>query len=190
MPDLRFLNPITVLADIGGISIDVTNRIGEDYEHIITENPIEDGSPSTDHITNLRPKIAIEGGFSDLKISNLIGPAVTQEAIKGRAKLEFDKLLELFVSRTFFTVMDGFHLFKDMQFKNLKLIKDKEGFSVHFQAEIWNVRKIVLDEVSAGVQTISSIEDSSNRLKVVPQLLLGVGAISVSESLESLGVLA
>ena len=190
MPDARFLNPITVLSTIGGISIDITQRVNENYEHIITENPIEDGSPSTDHIVNRTPKISIQGGFSDLKISNLVGPALTNQALKGSAKQDFDKLLELFVSRELFLVMDGFHLVKDMQFKNLQLLKEKEGFSVFFQAELWQVRKITLDAVTAGGRSITSIADASNRAKTAPQLLLAVGAVSIKSSLESIGVLA
>jgi len=189
MADPRFLNPITVLADIGGISIDVTKRIGEDYEHIITQNPIEDGSPTTDHVINLPPKISIQGEFSDVIISNLIGPAFQpSNAFKGRAKLQFDKLLDLFVSRETFLVMDGFHLFKEMQFKSLKLLKEEEGFFVSFEAEIWNIKKISLDTASL-IGPIGNLSDSIDRLKVAPQLLLGVGAVSVKDSLQSIGVL-
>jgi hypothetical protein len=189
MADFRFLNPITVLSDIGGISIDVTQRLEEDYEHIITQNPIEDGSPTTDHVTNLPPKINLRGGFSDIRITNLLGTILDPTAaIKGRAKTEFDKLLDLFVSRETFLVMDGLHLFKDMQFKRLQLLKEKEGFALFFEAEIWNIRKISLGLGASG-PTIKSPSDSVDRFLVTPQLLTSVGAVSVKDSLQSIGVL-
>ncbi|MBU2645883.1 hypothetical protein KKI24_14335 [bacterium] len=187
MPDPRFLNPITILADIGGVSIDVTKRRDKTFEHIITQNPVEDGSPTTDHITNMPVKLSISGGFSDLQISNLVGPALSQLAWKGRAKTEFDRLLKLFVSRETFDVMDGLHLIKDMQFKSLKETKEKEGFSVHFTAELWQVQKVYSNIFHS--QKISAL-DSLSRLKTAPQLLLSVGVVSWDDSLQSVGVLA
>ncbi len=189
MADARFLNPLTVLSKIGGIAIDITQRVNENYEHIITQNPVEDGSPTTDHVTNLPPKISIQGGFSDLSITNLVGPALDlTKAVKGRAKTEFDKLLDLFASRETFELMDGFHLFKDMQFKSLQLLKEREGFSIFFQAELWNIRKVSLDP-GGLLKTISSALDSVDRLVVTPQLLSTVGSVSVKDSLQSIGVL-
>lgn len=185
--DPRFLDPITVLSEIGGISIDITERLSEDYTHIITQNPIEDGSPTTDHITNLPAKIQIRGGFSDFRISNLVGPAVTQDAIRGRSVTEFDKLLDLFLRRKTFLVMDGLHLFKDMQFKNLRALKEEEEFSIYFECEIWNIRKVYVSNVKS--QPLQSEEDSLNRFKVVIQPQSSVGAIGVRESLRSAGIL-
>ncbi len=188
MTDARFLDPVTVLSDIGGISIDITERLAEDYTHIITENPIEDGSPTSDHITNLTPRIQIRGGFSDFRISSLVGPAVTQDALKGRAKTEFDRLLDLFLSLDTFRVMDGLHLFKDMQFKNLTVLKEEEEFSVYFEADIWQIRKIYTDRV--GRARIISEEDARSRFIAAPQLLSTIGAVSTQDSLSSIGILA
>lgn len=189
MTDIRFLSPITVLSNIGGISIDITQKSGETYENIITQNPIEDGSPTTDHITNLPVKVQIQGGFSDIRISNLVGTTLaTQNAIKGLAKTNFDKLLELYAERETFTVMDGLHAFKDMQFKTLQQTKDREGFSVFFEAELWRIIKINIDNTQA--RSVQNSIDATDRLLVAPQLLLQVGAISEPDSLEQLGILA
>lgn len=188
MTDIRFLNPITVLADVGGISIDITQRVSENYENIITQNPIEDGSPTTDHIINLPPKITIEGGFSDVRMTNLVGPALNPAfARKGLAKEQFDRLLELSLSRQTFNVMDGFHLFKDVQFKNIQLQKDRPGFSIFFTAELWSILKVNIN--STVTETINEV-NAFDRLKVVPKLVLNVGTISTKASLQSIGVLA
>jgi len=185
--DFRFINPITVLSDIGGYSVDVTTGVVENYEHIITQNPIEDGSPTTDHITNLPPKISISGGFSDLRISKLAGPALTQDATKGLAKENFDKLLQLYAERKTFDLMNGFHLFKDCQFKSLRLRKDREGFSIFFDAEIWVIIKVLLD---SAFDIEFSAADALNRKKMNVQLLQQVGTVSTENSLVSIGVLA
>ena len=186
MVDVRFINPLTILSSIGGISIDVSNRVGENYDSIITQNPIEDGSPTTDHITSLPPRITIEGGFSDVRITNLAGPSVTQQAIRGLAKTQFDRLLELKLTRQTFNVVDGFHLFKDMQFKSLQLQKDRPGFSIFFTAELWNIVKVVID---SNLAELANEDDYFNRLRVAPQLELSVGAITVNPSLQAIGVL-
>lgn len=188
MTDIRFLNPITILADIGGISIDITQRINENYDNIITQNPIEDGSPTTDHIVNLPPRLTIEGGFSDIRMTNLVGPALNPLlARKGLAKEQFDRLLELSITRQTFNVMDGFHLFKNMQFKNIQLQKDRPGFSIFFTAELWSILKV---RINPDRRDISGLADSLDRLKVVPQLVLNVGTVSTTSSLQSIGVLA
>ncbi len=189
MADPRFLNPITILADIGGLSIDVITKRVENYENIITQNPIEDGSPTTDHITNLPPKITLSGGFSDVRISNLLGTAFNPtNAFKGLAKTSFDTLLELYALKETFDVMDGLHLFKDMQFKNIQEIKDREGFSVFFQAEIWGIRKV---NIGNNLVTIGGQLDSLNRQKVAAALNVQVGVVSTNDAvLSGLGILA
>lgn len=187
MTDIRFLSPLTILADIGGISIDISQRIGEEYNNIITQNPIEDGSPTTDHIVNLPPRVTIEGGFSDIRLTNLVGAALDPTAaIRGLAKTQFDRLLELSLTRQTFDVMDGFHLFKDMQFKSIQLQKDRPGFSIFFVAELWSILKVEIDTVTTAIDSLNSLD----RTKVVTQLTLNVGAVSVSQSLQSIGVLA
>lgn len=188
MADFRFLNPITILSDVGGVSIDVTDRLTETYENIVTENPTEDGSPTTDHIVTLPVKISIEGGFSDLQMTNYVGPAITQQAVKGRAKTQFDKLLALYTMRSVFYVMDGLHLIKDMTFKSLRMTKEKEGFALNFSAELWQIQRVQLLET--GTQSIITVGDEIKRAKVIPQLLLSVGAITTEQSLKNIGILA
>jgi len=186
MPDPSFLNPISVRSSIGSIAIDIAQKVTENYPNIITENPIENGSPTTDHITNLPPKIQIQGGFSDIRVTNLVGSLLPQDSIRNRAKNEFDKLLELNLKRTLFTVMDGFHLFENMFFESLQLLKEREGFSVFFQADMKGLQ--IIDLSKAG-RKISSA-DIANRALVASTTLLTVGASTERPSLfESIGVL-
>jgi hypothetical protein len=191
MADSRFLDPITILADIGGISIDVTDRLEEDHDSIVTENPIEDGSPTTDHITLLPIVINIEGGFSDLVMTNLTGPALTNDALKGRAKTQFDRLKQLQINRDTFYVMDGFHLIQNMVLKRLTLRKDKEGFFLNFSAELRQIHKVTIDKRVAGYDKGTTVaSDAYDRKKMTTQLLLSVGTISTQSSLQSVGILA
>lgn len=192
MADPSFLNPISILSTIGGISIDLTQKVTENYPKIITQNPIEDGSPTTDHMTNLPPRIQIQGGFSDIKLSNLVGTTIHGLAggdnltVRNRAKNQFDRLLELSISNKLFDVMDGFHLIKNMQFSNLQLLKDREGFSVFFQADLQGLRIIKLG--STGTVKLSR-EQVLNRLIVSNTTLLTVGSTVERTALFSLGIL-
>lgn len=186
MPDPSFLNPISVRSEIGSIAIDITQKVTENYPTIITDNPIENGSPTTDHVLNLPPRIQIQGGFSDIRVTNLVGSLLPQDSIRNRAKNQFDKLLELKLKRTVFTVMDGLHFFQNMLFEDLQLLKDKEGFSVYFQADIKGVQIIDLGVTNQAVST----ENSLNRTIVANTTLLTVGATVERASLfESIGVL-
>jgi hypothetical protein len=199
MADPTFLNPISVLTQFdiggvvnggGGVSIDITKKVTENYPKIITTNPIESGSPTTDHMTNLPPRLQIQGGFSDLKLTNLTGTTINTLAgdpsVRNRAKNQFDRLLELHLSEELFTVMDGFHLFKDMQFSNLQLLKDREGFSVFFQADIQGIKIINLSPTNKKLLT----EDYLERKVVANTTLLTVGSTVERDALESIGILA
>lgn len=199
MADPTFLNPISVLTqfDVGGrtlggsgISIDITQKVTENYPKIITTNPIENGSPTTDHIVNLPPRLQIQGGFSDLKLTNLTGTTINSLAgdlsVRNRAKNQFDRLLELSISNELFTIMDGFHLFKNMQFSNLQLLKEREGFSVFFQADIQGIQIINLSVINKSILPT----DALIRSVVANTTLLTVGSTVERDALASIGVLA
>jgi len=194
MADPSFLNPISILSTIGGIEIDITQKITENYPKIITQNPIEDGSPTTDHMTNLPPRIQIQGGFSDVKLNNLVGTTIHGLAggdnltVRNRAKNQFDKLLVLSLSKELFDVMDGFHLIKNMQFSNFQLLKDREGFSVFFQADLQGINIINLGSKTEKI--ILTQEQALNRAIVSNNPLLAVGATVERTALTSIGVLA
>ncbi|MCK5601205.1 hypothetical protein KAR91_05030, partial [Candidatus Pacearchaeota archaeon] len=146
MADIRFLTPITILSNVGGINIDITRKRGEVYENIITQNPVENGSPTSDHIVNLPVKVTMEGGFTDTPTTSLVGPALSNLSLKGRSKDLFDQLLKLNVTKETFDIMDGLHLFKDMFFKNITETKEREGFFVNFTMELWRIIKIKIDK--------------------------------------------
>lgn len=195
MPDPSFLNPISVLTQFnpglsGGISIDITQKVTENYPKIITTNPIENGSPTTDHIVNLPPRLQIQGGFSDLKVTNLTGTTINSLtgdlSVRNRAKGKFDQLLELSLSNKLFTIMDGFHLFKNMQFSDLKLLKDKEGFSIFFQADIQGIKVVNLSSNTTAIKQ----EDALTRNIVANATQLTVGATVEREAFASIGILA
>jgi hypothetical protein len=196
MIDPTFLNPISILTQFdvggkvtggGGISIDITQKLTENYPKIITTNPIEDGSPTTDHMTNLPPRIQIEGGFSDLKMNALVGTAFSLSSGRNRAKDQFDRLLELSISNELFSLMDGLHYFRNMQFSNLQLLKDREGFSVFFSADIQGIRVI---NIGLGTQSAISVSDVMNRAVIASTSLLTVGSTVDKNALETLGILA
>lgn len=193
MADPSFLNPISILSTIGGISIDLTQKVTENYPKIITQNPIENGSPTTDHMTNLPPRIQIQGGFSDLKVTNLAGTTINNFrgpnsiSVRNRAKDQFDRLLELDLKNELFDVMDGFHLIKNMQFSGLQLLKDREGFSVFFQADLQGINIINLGPPKIEV---IGLDQALNRLIVANTTLLTVGSTVERSALSSIGVLA
>lgn len=187
MTDIRFLDQLTVLGSVGGISIDVIDKTVETYEHIITQNPTATGSPISDHIVNLPVKITIEGGFSDISISKLVGTVLPTDSIKGRAKQQFDSLLTLFENKEVFTVFNGVHLFADMQFKSLQLTKDNDDFALSFSAELWS---LILIDINGTGEPERNLADYAAKFRFKRAILTAVGASSTNTKLRSLGVLA
>ncbi len=185
MADFRFKNPITVLTDLGGISIDVTDGVVENYDSIVSQNPIESGSPVTDHVTILPVKITIEGSFSDIKISKLVGPIITQQAIKGLSKIGIDNLLLKFVDRKVFDIMNGVHAFKSMLFKSIQVIDDDPDFSLKFKAELWQIRKVSL--VGNKPEPLSVYV---SRAAMLGQVMQSSGTVSAPILEFSLGIIA
>ncbi len=186
MSDPSFLNPISIQTSIGRIAIDITQKVRENYPNIITENPVEDGSPRTDHITNLPPMVQIQGGFSDINITNLVGSILPTDALRNRSKSQIDKLLELNVKKTPFPLMDGLHYFQSMFFENLEVIKDKEGFSIFFQANIKGIRVVNLSQSSNGA---FSSGQELNRAFVANANQLTVGGTVERTSLLGINIL-
>ena len=182
MPDFRFNDPLTVFASIGGISLDFTGKVQESFPVEVTENRVEGSASVTDHIINLPTRLSIEGEFTDTPLTKLVG---SYAGYKGLSKTKSDLLLQLRDEKEAFNVMDGLHLFEDMVFSNLTLLKDDSAYSVKISAEL---RQII--KVKSGLQNILDLANSATtRLQYLIQVTESVGVFSTVD-LSSSGILA
>lgn len=181
MADFRFINPITILPEIGGITIDRTEKLSESYSNSITENPIESSAAVTDHIIRKPTMVSIIGEFVDTPSTNLTGSFTS---FLGTSKLKFDALLTLSVKKETFNFMDGVHLFQNFQFENITLIKENSEFSIKFQATL----KQIIKRATLGSTFSDLVEREITRAAFIIPALLSTGAISTRE-VEPFGIL-
>jgi len=183
MADPRFLNPITIFTDIGGIEVDITRKIEEIYTADLATFPIEEGTEITDHVVIKPVQLIVNGGFSDIRITKLLGGSLT--SARGRAKTAFDRLLSLFANQEVFDVMDGVHLFENMQFSSLNLTKDNPNYSYSFVAEL---RAIQIVETGAAF-SFSSVDtgDPLQRTRLLASTIVQSGVASTG-TLDTFGI--
>lgn len=137
MADPSFKNPLVLLPTIGGISIDYTERLGESYSNMITDNPVEGRTSSSDYVVNKPTVINFVGEFTDFPSTNLYGSFAS---FQFSGQIKFDKLLKIKAGGDPFPVLDGRHYFPAMQFLNLDLIQEDDEFKTRFSATLKEIQ--------------------------------------------------
>lgn len=183
MADPRFINPITVFASIGGITIDKTKRLNEKYAQIITENPIEGSASVSEHKYRRPTLIQINGEIFDTPATNLVGSYVST---LGLAKTKFDALLSLAASDETFEIMDGIHLLDGFQFESLDLVKENSRYSIEFNATL----KQVIEVQGFSFVPLAPLNLSAIALRIAygTSILSSSGSIA-TQTVEPFGVL-
>ena len=136
-----------------GITIDIIKSEEPTYEAIITKNPVEDGSVTSDNIVLLPTVLEVEGRISDTPIDYLtIG-------IKGRSNDVFKALVDLQTKKAPFDIEIGENFYINMMFEKLSAPKTSaDGYSVRFTAVLSEVlikgnnAKTIRDNISEDVQ--------------------------------------
>lgn len=158
-PDIFGL-PTVLLSKISFIQVDAVLDETHTFENLVTEHPVEDGSPRTDHIVNLPVKIEMTGRITDTPSSiaasltsgaaGVIGKdlgispaaasgigAVLGATLPGRAKSVYQELVALYEGRETFTVLTGLNEYANMTFTRLEFPRQaKDGRSIRFRAQM------------------------------------------------------
>lgn len=154
----------TVLGNAyGNIELDATLKETHVWDSKVTEYPVEEGSPITDHIILSPDRLKIEGFISDHPIlaSNTIQSYITGIAgISGitgigdrisellgdketetRSLSIFNLLRTLRDKKEVLTVYTKYRIYTDMMLSTLSIPRDSsDGESIKFEAEFVNVR--------------------------------------------------
>lgn len=158
-PDM-FGMPTTILSALAFIEIDAVIEETHVFENLVTEHPVEDGSPRTDNIVNLPVKLEMTGRITDTPSSllaslatgaaGLIGgqigvpPAVTAglssvvgAQLPGRSKSIYQELVALYAARETFAVITGLNEYLNMTFTRLEFPRQAaDGRSIRFRAQL------------------------------------------------------
>ena len=176
-PDVYGLPTTTdLLSKVSNITVDAVLSERHTFTNLVTAHPVEDGSPVTDHIVNLPIELQMEGRITDTPLSFLdsavsgamglvgsdlgvdpvvlaAGSAVAGASLPGRAKLAFQELVALYVTRTPFTVISGINEYDNMVFETLDFPRaPQDGRSLRFRATL---KEIII--IGVSVQSNAAI---------------------------------
>lgn len=178
-PDVYGLPTTTdLLSRVGVVTVDAVLAERHRFENLITSHPIEDGSPVTDHIVNLPVELQMDGRITDTPLSLLesavsgatgligtelgvdptalaAGTSLLGASLPGRAKLAYQELVALYVSRETFTVISGINVYENMVFQTLEFPRSpQDGRSLRFRAVLKELIIVGVD-VQANAETIA-----------------------------------
>ena len=170
--------PTTILSRIGVVHIDAVIEETHVFENLVTEHPVEDGSPRSDHIVNLPVKIEMEGRITDTPstssssfvtgaaglvagalgvppVAVALGTSLLNIRQPGRGKAAYQELVSLYQSRNTFSVLTGLNEYVNMTFLSLSFPRNKsDGRSVRFKASLQEII-VVGAEAASNAERIS-----------------------------------
>jgi len=125
--------------NIGGIVMDVTiEEVGTD-DNVITEHPVEQGAPISDHAYNKPVRLVIRAGASNSSAAADGDPFYAQEV--------YDKLLSLKQSLGLFNIVTGKRSYSNMLFESL--VQTTDQTSEYALAITANFRELILVQTEA-----------------------------------------
>lgn len=197
-PDIYGL-PTTILSRVGVVDVDAVLTEKHRFDNLVTQHPIEDGSPVTDHIVNLPVTLDMEGRITDTPLSILAsigsgatgligsdlgvdpavlaaGTAVLGASLPGRAKLAYQELVALYVSRETFTVISGINEYLNMTFESLEFPRAaQDGRSLRFRASLRELIIVGVDRQSNAALVALELQNTAvetNNRGTVPNIAL------------------
>lgn len=140
-------SPTRFVNDLIAIDLDVTISEAHEWTNEVTSNPVELGSPITDHIQVNPDKLSITGMISDAPID----PAVIDQfqgnidggLYSARLQTHFDWLYFLARNREPITVYTRYKNYSNMAIASLNLPRDTGlGEALQFNIEFVNIRLV------------------------------------------------
>ena len=183
-PDIFGL-PTVNLSILGVVQVDAVITERHRFENLVTEHPVEDGSPRTDHIVNLPVKLEMDGRItdtpSDLGLSLVsgaagligsqigldpaavaLGSSLINAKLPGRAKSAYQELVSLYQRRTVFDVVTGLNVYQNMTFVSLIFPRARQdGRSVRFEAILQELIVVGTDPSSNAERIANEVENTA-----------------------------
>jgi hypothetical protein len=138
----------------GNIELDATLDESHEWQADATMNPVEIGSPVTDHVIEMPDKLRISGVVTDAPIytsanlSGLFNVTPTQT----RTQPVFDFLYQLIKLREPMTVYTKYRNYDNMVLTSVVIPRNAaQGEAIEFNAEFVNIRKVATQVVDVPV---------------------------------------
>jgi len=156
-----------VASVVSTITFDAVLRERHLFEWEPSEVPIEDGSYASEHIRRKPNEVMLFGKATDTPtgtgLMRFVPGAGALMSSLGRAKRDIlDALLELADSKTPFDLQTGLHLYTDLVFTRIQIMKDRPVRSYDFEA---NCR--FLQIIKSTGESINTADSDSTRKKAL-----------------------
>jgi hypothetical protein len=129
----------------GNIELDAAIEETHEWAAEATSNPVEFGTPVTDHVIPKSDKLKIRGLITDtpLVASQAISGVVNLGTVVNRTQALFDMMYKLIKLRETMTVYTQHKIYADMVLINLTIPRAAGiGEAIEFTAEFINIRKV------------------------------------------------
>lgn len=121
------------------LDFDVTIDEVHDWSNDVTQFPVENGSPISDHIRQTPDKVSITGVISNSAFSEIALRDI--KSLKDRCQTSFDVLRNLMEGGRLLTVYTKHKIYTNMALKSSNIPRDAAiGDSIKFKLEFINVR--------------------------------------------------
>lgn len=162
--------------EYGNIELDATLQESHNWSAEVTTNPVEEGSPVTDHVIEDADRLIIKGVISDDTISLSTGLEQAVALITGkeekRTHAMFSTLKDLIKLRAVMVVYTKYEIYTDMILTSVDLIRETgQGAIIEFTAEFVHVRFVATQvvDVPPGISSKKSAKaDESTGRKSEP----------------------
>lgn len=144
-------------SDLISVDLDVTLDEAHEWLSDVVTNPVEIGSPITDHIQQQPDKLTITGFISDSPITDSIASQLStigDSEFGTRVQTAFDLLRTLIASKKLVTVYTRYRIYTDMALASINIPRSAGlGEAIQFTAQFTHVRMVETKtvDVPAGV---------------------------------------
>lgn len=134
----------------GNIELDAALSENHEWSAEATSNPVEQGSPITDHIIEQSDKLNIRGFVSDapVNVSQSLSSFFNFGSTEKRTQSVFDLLHQLIKLKEPLTVYTKHRIYDDMVLTNVTIPRSSSvGEAIEFTAEFIHIRKVTTQMV-------------------------------------------
>jgi hypothetical protein len=186
---------------IGTIELDATYRENHEWDSTVTSNPVEGGSPITDHIILSPDTLSLNGIVSDASMSmadtgGLLAQAVSSrlplpagdivpavlgqlgalESPASRVQAAFDMLHDLRDARQTVIAFTRYRIYRDMVIRKVTIPRDRSaGDAIEFTLDLVNIRLVQtqLVDLPAGIGARAAARAASVANKATQKVQAG-----------------
>lgn len=164
---------------VGSITFDLVLSENHNFNSVVTEHPIEDGSEITDHIEN-----ELENGTLNGLISNF--SLTAGDVTTNRAQDVFEAMVALWNEKTPVTITTVLRVYENVVITSMPFMRDaSQGDSLPISISFKKIRIVKLQEVVLELAVkVNDLESSENK-QVAAEV--DVGETTTEDVPESLG---